>query len=89
MKWYDDAMRTTIDKAGRVVIPKPIREALGLDAGTELDIEIDGVAIRLEGVASGQACLKEVDGLLVIARDEGTPIVTVDDVRKMRFDSQR
>ena len=32
-------MRTTIDRAGRVVIPKPLRESAGLRPGTELSVE--------------------------------------------------
>jgi AbrB family looped-hinge helix DNA binding protein len=36
-------MITTIDHAGRLVIPKPLRERLKLSAGTRVDIvEIDG-----------------------------------------------
>jgi AbrB family looped-hinge helix DNA binding protein len=36
-------MRTTIDAAGRVVIPKELREQLGFAPGTELDLEaVDG-----------------------------------------------
>ena len=36
-------MRTTIDAAGRIVIPKPLRDELGLTGGTELDLEaVDG-----------------------------------------------
>jgi AbrB family looped-hinge helix DNA binding protein len=31
-------MRTTIDKAGRVVVPAAIRERAGLTPGTELEI---------------------------------------------------
>lgn len=39
-------MKTTIDAAGRIVVPKAIREELGFAAGTELDLEpVDG---RLE-----------------------------------------
>ncbi|MEO6120554.1 MAG: AbrB/MazE/SpoVT family DNA-binding domain-containing protein, partial [Acidimicrobiales bacterium] len=38
-------MRTTIDGAGRVVVPKAIRDSLGLTAGQPLEIiERDGVA---------------------------------------------
>jgi AbrB family looped-hinge helix DNA binding protein len=36
-------MRTTIDMAGRVVVPKALREQLGFAAGTELEvIAVDG-----------------------------------------------
>jgi AbrB family looped-hinge helix DNA binding protein len=39
-------MRTTIDAAGRLVVPKRLREELGFAAGTELELEaVDG---RLE-----------------------------------------
>jgi AbrB family looped-hinge helix DNA binding protein len=33
------AMSTTIDKAGRLVIPKAIRDRLGLRSGDKLEIE--------------------------------------------------
>lgn len=37
-------MRTTIDGAGRVVIPKQIRDHLHLSGGTQVDIvEVDGL----------------------------------------------
>jgi AbrB family looped-hinge helix DNA binding protein len=36
-------MRTTIDTAGRLVVPKPLREQLGFAAGTELEVTaVDG-----------------------------------------------
>jgi AbrB family looped-hinge helix DNA binding protein len=39
-------MRTTIDTAGRIVVPKRLRDQLGFAAGTELELEaVDG---RLE-----------------------------------------
>ena len=38
-EWYCNAMRATIDAAGRVVIPKVLREQLGFAPGTELDVQ--------------------------------------------------
>ena len=36
-------MRTTIDAAGRLVVPKPLREELGFSAGTEVEVTaVDG-----------------------------------------------
>jgi AbrB family looped-hinge helix DNA binding protein len=36
-------MRTTIDAAGRVVVPKPLRDELGFAPGTELEVAaVDG-----------------------------------------------
>ena len=57
-------MRTTIDTAGRLVIPRSLRNRIGLDGGGEVEIELDGAAIRIEPVAGTQ--LREDDGLLVI-----------------------
>ena len=44
-------MRTTIDKAGRVVIPAAVRERAGLTPGTELEVTVDETGIRVERVA--------------------------------------
>jgi AbrB family looped-hinge helix DNA binding protein len=36
-------MRTTIDAAGRLVVPKPLRDELGFEPGAELELEaVDG-----------------------------------------------
>lgn len=51
-------MRTTIDKAGRVVIPAAMRERAGLVAGAELEVTEDGHGIRLERVAEGPRLVK-------------------------------
>ena len=40
-------MRTTIDRFGRIVIPKQIREHLGLLAGGRLDISEEEGSIRI------------------------------------------
>ena len=49
-------MRTTIDKAGRVVIPSTIRERARLAPGTELEISVDD--FRLEPVSAGPRLVK-------------------------------
>jgi AbrB family looped-hinge helix DNA binding protein len=51
-------MRTTIDKAGRVVIPVAIREGAGLAPGAELEITLDDTGVRLERVAPGPRLVK-------------------------------
>lgn len=40
-------MHTTIDKAGRVVIPAAVRERIGLKPGIELEVVEEDFAIRL------------------------------------------
>lgn len=40
-------MRSSIDKAGRVVIPAAIRAKAGLTPGTEIEIVVDDVSVRL------------------------------------------
>jgi len=77
-------MRTTIDNAGRVVIPRQLRERAGLYGGSEIEIELDGGAIRIEPVVSGD--LVEADGLLLIPAT-GQPI-DADAVRELVDDDR-
>ena len=77
-------MRTTIDQAGRVVVPKPLRDQLGITAG-EVEISIDGAAIRIESVAADE--LIESDGLLLLP--SGGPELDQDAVRELRLADQR
>ena len=67
-------MRTTIDKAGRLVIPRSLRDRVGLTGGGEVELELDGAAIRLEPVGGGE--LREDGGLLFIPA-VGTPVTGV------------
>lgn len=72
-------MRTTIDKAGRLVIPRALRDRIGLAGGGEVELELDGAAVRIEPVAGSD--LKEVASLLVIPAT-GRPL-TIDVVREL------
>lgn len=77
-------MRTTIDKAGRLVIPKALRDAVGIVAG-EVEVTVDGAGLHIEPAEF--ATLVEEDGRLVIPRT-GHP-VTDEDIRRLRFADQR
>ena len=56
-------MRSTIDKAGRVVVPKVLRDRVGLRAGA-VELTADGTGIRIEPIA-GEGLVEE-GGRLVI-----------------------
>jgi len=64
-------MEAVIDQAGRIVLPKPIRDALGLLPGTRVDISSYGAGVQI--VPAGRtARLIEEDGALVAAGE--TPV---------------
>lgn len=64
--WYCRSMITTIDKAGRVVIPAEVRKRLGLAAGTELEMVVEGFAIRLVRSVAGPELVRR--GKRLVAR---------------------
>jgi len=73
-------MLTTIDTAGRIVVPKPLRSALGLTAGTKVEIRVrDG---RLEIEAASPAVRLERRGRrLVAVAMQKMPLLTAEEVR--------
>lgn len=76
-------MKTTIDRAGRLVVPRALRDAVGLVPG-EVEIVVSGAGLRIEGRTTA---LIEVDGELLLP-STGTP-VTSDEIGELRFDVQR
>lgn len=66
-------MRTKLDAVGRVVVPKPLRDALGLTAGSTVDISRYGAGLQI--VPAGRtARLVDESGVLV-----ATGETTIDD----------
>jgi len=77
-------MTATIDKAGRLVIPKALRDRLGLLPG-EVEITADGAALRVEPVFDDSLVVR--DGHLVIPPSIST--VTDDFIRELRDVDQK
>lgn len=57
-------MKATIDGLGRLVVPKPLRDALGLTPGTVVDLSRYGAGLQLTP-AGRTARIVEDDGRLV------------------------
>ena len=71
-------MRTTIDSAGRVVIPKAIREKVGLRPGMALDIACRDGHIEIEPAPSRVELVRE--GRLLVASFPDTAEKLPDDI---------
>jgi AbrB family looped-hinge helix DNA binding protein len=74
-------MRTTIDAAGRVVIPKPIRAAARIEPGTELEVTLSGELIELRP-APGSVRLKKKGKLLVAVAGDDTEALSATTVNE-------
>jgi AbrB family looped-hinge helix DNA binding protein len=59
----------TVDKAGRVVLPKPVRDELQLSAGDSLELEISEEQIVLRPVR-GRVGMRKKHGIWVLDFDE-------------------
>lgn len=80
-------MQTTIDKAGRVVLPKELRDLLGLRGGEALEIrEVDG-RIELEPVPTTIRLEDRPEGLVGVAEEELPPLA--DDVVRATLERTR
>ncbi len=71
--------RLTIDKAGRVVIPKPLREELHLEAGDALEMEAAGDQITLRPVRRTGPLTKE-HGVWVFHSGQPLPASATDEM---------
>lgn len=59
-------METTLDKLGRIVIPRRVRQSMGLEAGTVLRIEESADGIVLKQLPDGPRTRLQ-DGVLVVS----------------------
>lgn len=76
-----------IDNFGRVVIPKAIRDNLGLEPGTEVALSEEGGGVTLRPARQG-LFLKRKGNVLVLAGGRPTGDMT-DIIRKVREERDR
>ena len=75
-------MRVTIDKAGRFVVPKALRDQLGLRPGAELDATVE--AGRLIARPTGpEVVLVEENGRLVATLAQADVAMTQDELLRL------
>lgn len=73
-------MQVTIDRAGRIVVPKPMREALGLSPDTPLEIDVIDGHLEVSARHEPPLVVEGPNGPTVAAT--GTP-VSNEDVRRV------
>jgi AbrB family looped-hinge helix DNA binding protein len=75
-------MRTTVDGAGRIVIPKPVREQAGLRAGSEVDVEFRDGRIEIEPTTTEMRLVDDAAAAVIVAAG-GMPLLTTEQVRDL------
>jgi len=72
-------MKTTIDGAGRVVVPKALRQAIGLRPGSEVEMRVSDGRIEMEP-APLEVRMEKRGGLLVAVPSAPVPSMAASDV---------
>jgi AbrB family looped-hinge helix DNA binding protein len=73
-------MKATIDSAGRIVIPKPLRQVLGLRAGQALEIQAGDGRLEIEIAPTPVQLKKRGKGVVAVPSAE-LPALTAEQVR--------
>jgi AbrB family looped-hinge helix DNA binding protein len=63
-------MKAVVDSVGRIVVPKPLREAMGLHAGSTVEISRYGAGLQL--VPAGRTAQLRDEGGALVATGETT-----------------
>lgn len=80
-RWYFYAMKTTIDRAGRIVVPKTLREELSLGPEVEVEVSVVGGHLEIEPVSVPMR-LQRRDGRLVAVADTEVPPLSERELRR-------
>jgi AbrB family looped-hinge helix DNA binding protein len=74
------AMKVALDAAGRLVVPKALRQALGLKPGQPLEIRAGDGRLEIEIAPTPMRLKKRGKGVVAVP-DRALPRLTADDVR--------
>ena len=74
-------MTSTIDSAGRVVIPKAVREAAGLRPGTRVGFRLESAGVLIEP-APLAVTLERRGGMVVAVSRTRVPVLSSEDVAR-------
>jgi AbrB family looped-hinge helix DNA binding protein len=74
-------METTMDRLGRIVVPKKIRDALGLSEGGSIEITEANGEITIRAASVEKRLVSDGRGGLVCTTEETVPTLTADEVR--------
>jgi AbrB family looped-hinge helix DNA binding protein len=67
-------MRTSVDAAGRVVIPKDLRERLGIRRGRVLEIRERDGRIEIEPAPTAMTLVRRSGGTVAVPREKLPPL---------------
>ncbi len=73
-------MKTTIDAAGRLVVPKALRHALGLKPGQVLDVRAGDGKLEVEVAPTAMVLKRRGKGVVAVPEEE-LPALSADEVR--------
>jgi AbrB family looped-hinge helix DNA binding protein len=77
-------MKTALDAAGRLVIPKSLRRGLGLKPGQELEIRASDGRLEIEILATPMRLEKRGKGMVALPQSKLPPL-TADEVVYERY----
>jgi len=78
-------VKTTIDSVGRIVVPKPLRDALGLTPGSTVDISRYGAGLQLLPAGRAARLVEEAEVLVATgdtAVDDDVVFALIDSGRR-------